>query len=191
MKTNFQVFQFVRSLLIGIAIGLFDLVPGISGSTLAFIFGIWQRLIQSLVYFFSACKLFLKLKFVNGIVEIRRVEWSLVVPVATGVVISLLLGASVIGIVLEEHPQSLRAFFLGLVLGIIPLALRQLTRWSARYVLLFSGGLLLSGGISMLPLRDNAEPSLFMIFFAAMISICATLLPGLSGSFLLLIFGFQ
>ena len=189
MRTNFQLLQFVRSVLIGIAIGLFDLVPGISGSTLAFIFGIWQRLIQSLVYFFSACKLFLKLKFAKGIIEIRLVEWSLVVPVATGIVLSLLVGASVIGVVLEEYPQSWRAFFLGLVLGIIPLAVRQLTRWSAKHFLLFCCGLVLSGGVSFLPLKDNADPSLLVIFFAAMISICATLLPGLSGSFLLLIFG--
>jgi len=175
--------------LTGIAIGLFDLVPGISGSTLAFIFGIWQRLIQSLVHFFSGCKLFLRLKFAKGIMEIRRVEWLLATPVAAGIILSLLLGASVIGVVLDEYPQSLRAFFLGLVLGIIPLTLRQLTRWGARYVLLFSCGLVLSGGVSMLPLRDNTDPSLFVIFFAAVISICATLLPGLSGSFVLLIFG--
>jgi putative membrane protein len=189
VNTNFRLLQFARLVLTGIAIGLFDLVPGISGSTLAFIFGIWQRLIQSLVYFFSACKLFLKLKFAKGIIEIRLVEWSLVVPVATGIVLSLLVGASVIGVVLEEYPQSLRAFFLGLVLGIIPLAVRQLTRWSANHFLLFCCGLVLSGGVSILPLKDNTDPSLLVIFFAAMISICATLLPGLSGSFLLLIFG--
>ena len=179
----------IRFFLIGVSMGIVDLIPGVSGGTLAFGYGIWERLINSIVLIMSALRSLLVLNIRVSQRQVRAAEWRLLVPIGLGVLSAAILGASVIGSLLETHPQILRAVFCGVVIGALPVPFRLVNEWTILRCVMVTVAIIISFLVSGIPSREIDEPSFIIIFVAAAISICATILPGLSGSFLLLIFG--
>ncbi len=182
--------NFLQKVIMGIAIGAADLVPGVSGGTLAFAFGIWEKILYTISEFARALLHLLRFNPRSTWQILRDTEWLLVIPVGLGIVTSLLIGASLVGHLYDNYPEYLRGCFLGIVLGTLPGAINHVSRWSRWHVLLVVFGASISFLLAGLPERAVQDPSLILIFLVAAFTICSTMLPGISGSFLLLIFGF-
>lgn len=182
------LFNFVRGVLIGIA----EVIPGVSGGTIALITGIYNRLLDNADLVFRS---FLKISTPSAIVRVfAKLEWKLLIPVFTGMAIALVLGAKFIEPLLETNPIELRSIFAGLVAAGIYIPYKMSlensqSRWGLKdYVLALVAALaafLLTG----LPPGEISNPSTVVIFFSAAVAICALVLPGISGSFILLTIG--
>ncbi|TQN30959.1 putative membrane protein [Haloactinospora alba] len=178
----------------GALIGTSEVVPGVSGGTIALIVGIYERLITSAGHVLSGVKLAATdLPQGRGgsraSAEFRRAEWGLVLAVLVGMLAAALLGATFLAPLVEEHQQRSYALFFGLVLASLWVPYSGSGRaWSAGHYLLAlavaAGAFVLTG----LP-PSEVTPNPVIVFGAAAVAICALVLPGMSGSFLLLTFG--
>lgn len=179
MKQHWQTF------IKGTAMGAADIVPGVSGGTLAFILGIYARLLQALSSFnVTALQLLMRgqFKFLW-----QHVDGAFLLALFGGILSSIFALTHGITYMLEHQPVPLWAFFNGLILASLPLLVRDI-EWTTARGLLFVLGVVIASLITMLtPMQTNPAP--WMFFAAGFIAICAMILPGISGSFLLLIMG--
>lgn len=188
-RTNAKLMLSIRYLSMGLLVGITDLVPGVSGGTIAFVFGIWERLIASINLFSRIIRQLCRFKFSDCVTSVREVDWLLLVPFAFGLFVAIFGGAAVIGSALETNPELVRGLFLGILVGVIPLPVSEVEKWTPQLFLLITIGAVFSFALGGIPSQVTTEPPLTVIFLIAAVSICATILPGISGSFLLLIFG--
>ncbi|MBV2128332.1 DUF368 domain-containing protein [Rheinheimera sp. SM2107] len=169
----------------GLAMGAADVVPGVSGGTLAFILGIYERLLAAISSVnMAAVKLLLQGRF--------RALWlhidgTFLLCLFAGILLSVFSLANVISYLLVHRPVPLWAFFNGLILASLPVLLRSVS-WTALRALLFLVGIMFAVFIGMLA-PVQLEPAAYMFFLAGAVAICAMILPGISGSFILLILG--
>lgn len=168
----------------GILMGISDLIPGVSGGTIAFILGIYDRLLESISGFFSR-------------------QWKkhlgFLVPLGMGIVITLLLFSRFIEYLLSNHYEATQFFFMGLILGVLPYIMKQAEvkkNFTARHliILLVIGAALASMAFiqtndNVTPITELSVPTFFLLFFSGWIASMAMLLPGISGSFILLLIG--
>jgi putative membrane protein len=170
----------------GFAMGSAEIVPGVSGGTIAFILGIYEKLIVSIkVVTGDAVKLLFQRKFKEMLLVI---PWEFLVPLALGMFAAVFALANLMDYLLVEYPTFVWSFFFGLVLASIFLISRRVAVWNIKTV----GVLLLSALISwlLMGLVPGQTPATLPAFFiAGVIAICAMILPGVSGSFLLLMMG--
>ena len=169
----------------GLAMGAADVVPGVSGGTLAFILGIYERFLNALTAF-----------NLEAIRLLRRGQWrrfwnhidgTFLTFLFSGILLSIASLAGAISYMLEHRPVPLWALFNGLILGALPYLLKPIRFNLLRYLVLVAG-VAVGTSISFLtPMQSSPEPWLF--FIAGFIAICAMILPGISGSFLLLLMG--
>ncbi len=177
--------NFVRGLLMGTA----DIIPGGSGGTVALIVGIYERLIRS-IRNIAAAPVALVRGDVGGMRQrLRMVEWRLILPLAAGILTALILGALVVERLLEAYPAKSRALFFGLIAASLPLPWRRVSRPGTRAVVIAAVFAVFAFIVTSLPPQTITDPSLVLVFVSASIAICAMILPGLSGAFLLVIFG--
>jgi len=166
--------------------GVADLVPGVSGGTVAFIAGIYDPLLDSLSALSS-----------EGFRALRKgdirsawlaVNGPFLLALASGIVAAILALASPLHWLLQNEPTLLRAFFIGLVATSVPLVGRHVKAWGMDTWVWAALGCAIAGFVTSLPpLVQSDHPALLMASGA--LAICAMLLPGISGSFLLLILG--
>ena len=170
----------------GLAMGAADVVPGVSGGTIAFVSGIYIELIETIKSLnLQALRVLKKQgfgaawKYING---------NFLVVLLSGIFTSLFSLAVVMQYLLAEHPLPLWSFFVGLIVGSVIYLLRQyrFSRWQE--LVLFVGGVVIAWGISIAP-SVQLEGSLITMFFAGCIALCAMILPGISGSFILMLLG--
>ncbi len=192
--TLFNKKESPKLFLIGLSMGLADLIPGISGSTIAFISGIYVRLLSSLGSFNLRAFFYLftfRFKKFNEVAE-----WKFISLVMGGMILSMLSFSRVISLVIQNEMATiyLYSLFLGLLICSIKSVNGQIVRWQKRSIfslfigILFSFFLLYSFSE---PIVQNS-PDLFFnsrIILSGFLAICAMLLPGVSGSFILLLFG--
>jgi putative membrane protein len=184
--------HFVR----GFAMGSADIVPGVSGGTIALILGIYERFIASIRAGSKALTLLVR-RDVAGFREwMAAVEWSFILPLGAGILVAILTLARIIRDLLHEQPEAMSALFLGLVAGSVVVAWRLIRKPRGQHaVIIIAVGALtfillgLRGGTSEETVGQMAEPALWAFFIAGAIAICAMILPGVSGSFLLVIMG--
>jgi len=173
-------------LLKGMGMGGADVVPGVSGGTIAFITGIYEELLDSIKSFDKEAIAHL-LK--GDIAKLwRHVNGNFLLAVFGGVIISIISLAKLIHFLLHEHPIELWSFFFGLIIISALLVTRQIKKWK---VGVGASGIL---GIVIAYLITSATPATtpdnyLFIFISGAIAICAMILPGISGSFILLILG--
>lgn len=170
----------------GVAMGAADVVPGVSGGTVAFISGIYDELVRSIR---SVGPQTLKTLRKEGV----GAAWSAIngwflLTVVAGVFTSLLTLSKVVGYLLTNHPLPLWAFFFGLILGSIVYLMREHPPKQVSLFIAFIVGSVIAYGISLLP-TQQIEPTLIIMFFAGALALCAMILPGISGSFILLLLG--
>ena len=173
-------------LLKGIAMGAADVVPGVSGGTIAFISGIYEELIDTINQFnISAIKTLRK----EGLAAAwKQVNGNFLVAVIGGILISVLSLAHLITWLLQNEPIAIWSFFFGLVLASIWLVGKQVKKWMTNRWVAFVIGAAIAWWITTLP--GTTDPgSLWYIFISGMIAICAMILPGISGSFILVLMG--
>ncbi|USE33966.1 DUF368 domain-containing protein [Endozoicomonas sp. SCSIO W0465] len=170
----------------GIAMGAADVVPGVSGGTIAFITGIYDRLLNALK---SINPSLLKVLGHEGVAGIwRRIDGTFLVCVFGGVLTSILLFAHVITWFLVTCPEMLWAFFFGLILVSGLHMIRQVHHWNISTLFTLIAGIVIAYAVGVLT-PNSLEPEPVILFFAGAIAICAMILPGISGSFILLMMG--
>ena len=170
----------------GMAMGAADVVPGVSGGTVAFITGIYQRLIAAI----SACNLTaLKLLFESGFAACwRHIDGNFLLLLFAGIITSVLSLANLISFLLEAYPLLVWSFFFGLIAASSWHIAKQIDRWRAASCACLIIGMLSAVLVTELkPSQLSATPLNF--FVAGSIAICAMILPGISGAFLLVLMG--
>ncbi|WP_185266309.1 DUF368 domain-containing protein [Halopseudomonas xiamenensis] len=168
------------------AMGAADVVPGVSGGTIALIAGIYERLLAAI----SACTPDKLLWLLRGRVREawRAIDGTFLVSLLAGVLTSIAAFANLIGYLLEAHPELIWSFFFGLILVSVYVVGREVRRWNIWTALLVLLGAVFAYMITVAgPLQWSAAP--LMIFLAGAIAICAMVLPGISGSFVLVLLG--
>jgi len=180
----------------GFLMGAADVVPGVSGGTVALVLGIYRRLISSVKE--GAKVLGCAIKF--DLAGMRRafvsVEWTLIAPLLLGILLAVAALSGVIEHLLENSPVEMAGLFFGLVAGSVVVAwglleIRDLRRWTVLIVVAIITFVVLGlrGGTSDDTVSQIDDPVLWAFFFAGAIAICAMILPGISGSFLLVTMG--
>jgi putative membrane protein len=168
----------------GFLMGITDLIPGVSGGTMAIILGVYDRLLEALSGFFS---------------KKWRQQLSFLVPLAIGIVSALLLFSRLIAYLLQNYFEPTQFFFLGLIIGIIPFIIKgadvkrnfAFRHW---FVLIAAAILLALTGFmnpnkAVEPITSLNTLSILGLFLAGWLASMAMLLPGISGSFVLLLLG--
>ncbi|WP_077624147.1 DUF368 domain-containing protein [Sediminibacillus massiliensis] len=167
----------------GMLMGASDVVPGVSGGTIAVILGIYDQLIAAVNGFFSK-------------------EWKkhlgFLLPLGIGIVTSVVLLANLIEWLFEHYPGPTQFFFLGLIVGVLPFLFHKADAkhtFKAKHILLLAVGAILVASMVFFqasesgPMQNLSFGSYVILFFSGFIASSAMILPGISGSFILLIIG--
>lgn len=170
----------------GMAMGAADAVPGVSGGTIAFISGIYEELITTISGVnFSLFKTLTK----EGIKPFwKQLNGNFLVALLSGILISFVSFMRLAKYLIEHHPILIWSFFFGLIVASVYFVGKQITKWNIGAIIAFIIGAAAAFYISQLPSMANTESSLFL-FFAGALAICAMILPGISGAFILVILG--
>jgi putative membrane protein len=177
--------------------GAAEVVPGVSGGTLALIVGIYQTLINSIAGLILSVRQLVGLAPGKASTRVAAktftsLPWRLLIPVGVGMVLALVIGAGIIEPLLEEQPIAMKALFFGLVIAGTYVPAHMVTKvggWSPFYLLIAVISAVVVFFLTGLPQGTMNDPSLIVVFFSASIAICALVLPGVSGSYLLLTVG--
>ena len=170
----------------GACMGAADVIPGVSGGTIAFITGIYDQLIGSINSINGeAIKLFFSGRFKEFW---KHINGSFLVSLFCGILFSVLTLAGLMQYLLEHHPIQTWAFFFGLIVASSIFILKGIEGWNMKYIIFVILGIIL--GVVVCTLSPTQTPdALWFIFLSGAIAICAMILPGISGSFILLILG--
>ncbi len=166
--------------------GIAEVIPGVSGGTIAFITGIYEQLIDSIKAFGpEAIKAFRK----DGIGGAwKAVHGNFLLFLLAGMAVGVVIGVFVITHFLEHYPVLLWAFFFGLIIASAIYIFRQITHWTYVEVIALIAGILIAYFITIAsPTEGNR--ALWFVFLSGVIAISALILPGISGSFILLLLG--
>lgn len=166
--------------------GAADVVPGVSGGTIAFISGIYEELLETINSVNLGALKTLKKEGVKA--AWKSINGNFIVTLFLGIGISIASLAKLISYLLEVHPILIWSFFFGLVLASIVSVGKQVKSWDAVSIV----GLIIGTGLAfwitvLPPMASSGE--MWFIFISGMIAICAMILPGISGSFILLLMG--
>ena len=178
--------EYILTAVKGACMGAADVIPGVSGGTIAFIMGIYDKFVASLAAINAeAVKLFFTGKFKEFW---RHINGGFLLSLVVGIGVSVISLATVMQTLLSDFPIQTWAFFFGLIVASSIFILRGISGWSLREILFLIGGILL--GVVICTLSPTQTPdALWFIFLSGAIAICAMILPGISGSFILLILG--
>jgi putative membrane protein len=184
MSTRTRAAHVIRGGLIGAA----EAVPGISGGTVALVVGVYESLIHSAGHLISGLKALLTDR-ARAREEFRQVSWGVVLPVLLGMAPALVIALRVLGPALERYPVQMRGLFLGMVAAslVVPIAMVG-SRWRLKDYLVAIAGAVVAFAVTGLPQLGESQ-SKPVVFVAAAVAICALVMPGVSGSFILLTFG--
>lgn len=184
MKESMKEKLFI--LLKGIAMGAADVVPGVSGGTVAFITGIYERLLNAI----NAIDLdAIKLLFQFKIKELwDKLDLNFLIPLLSGIGIAIFSLAKLMKYLLVNEPIGLWSFFFGLIIASTLLVSKEVTKWNIGSIISLIIGVVFSYYITIAT-PSEAPEGLIYVFIAGMIAICAMILPGISGSFMLLLMG--
>ncbi|WP_372768564.1 DUF368 domain-containing protein [Lutibacter sp.] len=184
-QRNFSHYLII--LLKGIAMGAADVVPGVSGGTIAFISGIYEELLSSISGINIANLKLLKKEGFKA--AWKAINGNFLLALLSGIFISIVSLAKLISWLLENKPILVWSFFFGLVLASILYVAKQLTKWNAVTIILLILGAIAAYIITTLQPAISESSSLLFFFFAGSLAICAMILPGISGSFILVLLG--
>jgi putative membrane protein len=166
--------------------GAADIVPGVSGGTVAFITGIYETLIDCLSSFnLRALKLVFGGEFRQAW---EQVNGNFLLFLVLGIATSIISLAQLVSWLLATYPVPLWAFFFGLILASALMLMRQVPAWTGPRVISLGSGALLALAVGLAPVV-SLDFGLMGVFLAGFIAICAMILPGISGSFILILLG--
>ena len=177
-----DIFRFLK----GFAIGAANVIPGVSGGTIAFITGIYERLIEA-IRKCDGVTIGLLLKFRIGEAW-KRMDGRFLATLAIGVVVSIVTMARILEWGFKYHPVMVWAFFFGLIAASLPAVGKQVKHWGAgpATAILAGSGIAVSMAF-MTPASGNDD--VFYLLLSGVVAMCSMIVPGLSGSFVLLLMG--
>ena len=188
-----SLIQFIVDVARGILMGVAEVLPGISGGTVALIIGIYERIVFSAseaVKGFVLLLSFSKPKWKQARKRFDSIEWPLLVPLLLGMIIGIFASAAAVLPLMESYPSLSFAAFAGLILAslAVPITLAG-GKWGVKEFLFFGLAAALTVGLSSIPRGQENESSFWFIFISAALAVCALSLPGVSGSNLLIALG--
>ncbi|MDO7135639.1 DUF368 domain-containing protein [Algibacter lectus] len=170
----------------GLAMGAADAVPGVSGGTIAFISGIYEELINSISNINADL---IKSLFTKGIKPFwQQLNGNFLIALLAGIMVSFVSVMRLAKYLLENHPVLIWSFFFGLIVASIFFVGKQIQKWNLAVIISLIVGAFIAFYITTLPASSNNENPWFL-FIAGAIAICAMILPGISGAFILIILG--
>lgn len=177
---------FARGALMGAA----DIIPGVSGGTIALIVGVYERLIDAISHL-STLGLRLVRFDLKGARQARAaVDWKLILPLAAGIATAIVTASQFLPFLLDTYPHQMRGLFFGLVAASIVVPWLRIGRFTLRLFLVALAAAALAFFFVGLPMMaTSTQPSLPRVFASASVAICAMILPGISGAFLLEVLG--
>ena len=169
----------------GVGMGTADIVPGVSGGTIAFITGIYEALLTAIASINS--RLVLQVLRLNLKQALAGLHLRFLVTLVCGIALAVISTSHLMHYLLTEHAVQTWSVFFGLITASILVVAHSINKRFTTFPALILGAILAYGITGLIPLYTPEEP--WFIFFSGMIAICAMILPGLSGSFILLILG--
>lgn len=170
----------------GLGMGSADVVPGVSGGTIAFITGIYEELLNSIRSVDGAAVgLLAKFKIADFW---KKINGNFLAAVFGGILVAVASLAKLLSYLLATHPIQLWSFFFGLIIASALIVAKQVKQWSAASVITGVLGIVFGYWITTLSATATPDATWF-VFVAGMIAICAMILPGISGSFILVLLG--
>ncbi len=169
--------------------GSADVVPGVSGGTVALVLGIYPRVVRSIRSGASVLGALVRGRGRLALSHFRQIEWMFLAPLLIGIITAVVSLAALLENLLEDEPQNMAAAFFGLVVGSIAIAWRLVDQWNARR-LIGAAGVAVAAFLA-LGLRSDeiTDPPTAAFLAGGAIAIVAMILPGISGSFILLMLG--
>ena len=183
---NRNLLQYFFVTLKGMAMGAADVVPGVSGGTIAFISGIYEELITSINNVDLSLFKTLREKGVKS--AWQQLNGNFLLALFVGIAISVLSLAKLVSWLLENKPILIWSFFFGLVIASVLLVAKEVQKWNLTTLAALVGGAAVAFYITTLPPSNNIE-SLPFLFLSGALAICAMILPGISGAFILVLLG--
>lgn len=177
---------FFTNIIKGMAMGAANVIPGVSGGTIALITGVFERLIDAIKSFdLKALKLLLSGKISDFV---KYIDFWFLVSLFLGVGIAIVTLARLFKYLFVAYPVFIWAFFFGLVLASVYFVGKAVSKWNISSIITFIVGCTIAISISVLtPASENN--SIIYLFFCGIIAICSMIIPGLSGSFVLILLG--
>ena len=183
-KQNFSFY--LKTAFKGAAMGAANVIPGVSGGTIALITGIFERLINAIKSFdIKALKLLLAGKFKEFA---DHIDLAFLVSLFTGVGIAIISLAKLFKFLFENHPIYIWAFFFGLVIASVFFVGKTVKKWDVSSIVSLIIGTVVAVSISVLT-PASEDSSFIYLIFCGVVAICSMILPGLSGSFVLILMG--
>lgn len=176
-------------------IGLAEIVPGVSGGTIALIVGVYDTLIDGAGHLARGVASVVGdgmrgRGLARAASHFRSVRWGIVLPIGVGMLTAIFVGAALLAPLLEAYPEGTRAVFAGLIAASLIVPIRMVGgRWTGREIVIALLAAAVTFILTGLPRAADADPTLLVVAIAAAFAVCALVLPGVSGSYLLLIVG--
>jgi putative membrane protein len=186
LKDGSTMLNYISNILKGALMGAANVIPGVSGGTMALLTGIFEKLIHTIKSFdLQAIKLAFTFKFKE---LFDHIDFKFLSAIGIGVVVSILSFAKILEYLFDHYALYVWAFFFGLILASVYYVGKKIVRIRGSVITLFIIGTLLAGSIAfMTPAEENASVPYLLICGA--IAMCSMILPGLSGSYVLLLMG--
>ena len=182
-----NTFDFIKLFFKGVFMGIADAIPGVSGGTIALLVGIYEELIKSISEL--NISLFSELKK-NGFNSFwKKLNGNFLLVLSLGIGISLISFVKISANLLENFPLFIWSFFLGLIFATIYVIYKLINNWSVVSLFFLVTSILFSLFLSSFSIYETTEISLFFVLFSGMIASSAMILPGISGSLILVILG--
>jgi len=178
--------EFLINILKGIGMGAANVIPGVSGGTIALITGIFERLINAIKSFnLEAVRLFFTGRFREFV---KHTDLVFLISVGIGIAIAIFTLARILEYLFATYPILVWSYFFGLILASVWFVGKEISRWNVPVILFGLAGVVIAAGITILtPAREN--DSLWYLFLCGIVATCSMILPGLSGSFVLILLG--
>ncbi len=181
-----NILQYLFITLKGMGMGIAEIVPGVSGGTIAFVAGIYEEFISSINN--VNLKTFKVLKQDGFKAFWQALNGNFLVALFLGMGISIVSFSALIKWLLEHHPIPVWSFFFGIVLASVIFVAKGIEKWNITTIVIFIIGAVSAYFITTLPPSSNTD-SLAFLFLSGAIAVCAMILPGISGAFILVLLG--
>ncbi len=178
--------NYISTFFKGLAMGAANVIPGVSGGTIALITGIFERLITAIKSFDTTA---LRLLFTGRFKDLlKHIDFNFLLAVGLGVAISILSVARLFDYLFEAYPVYIWSFFFGLILASVYFVGKEVGQWRFPQIAIFAIGVAIAISISVLsPASPN--DNIFYLLLCGVVGACSMILPGLSGSFVLILMG--
>ena len=170
----------------GLAMGMAEVVPGVSGGTIAFITGIYERLINAIKAVSTLPLGVLKREGIKGLWN--YIDGNFLLALILGMAAGILVGVLGISYLLDNYPPIIWGFFFGLIIASVLYIGRQVKKWGLREIAFLISGIIVAFYITIISPAEGSE-NLIFVFLSGAVAVSALILPGISGSFILLLLG--